>query len=120
MVSEWAAFNARIYSLEQDKEVPPTSKAESEKPTNWGKVARYAEELKELKFKVEQARLSPQHYGMLIDMPDLMGEPENYMTYEEYQAEQKRLIQEQAEAARDNVVSFLEHAAKGGATFEAL
>lgn len=118
MVTEWASFNASLYVQSRGKDIPPRSQSESEKPTNWEKVAEYADFLEKLHFEVEQARSSPQHFGVFIKMPDILGEPEDLVTFEEYKAQEWERKKARANQAKDNIFSIFAAAAERGASFQ--
>ena len=106
MVGQWAQTKAVYHALIQDKELPPASKAESEKKTNWAKVAEYRRWREEHDREFRQALASPKHFGVFLGMPSVLGEPPQEETRS---AEQTK--EEEAERARqlaeDSKVYFL-------------
>lgn len=122
MISQWAGARAVHYALTADKDLPPGSKEESERPTNWAKQGEYKQSLLELKHEFSQALASPKHFGKFLGMPTVLGEPpaETVKTIEDIkreQAERNRRVPEEARSFFLND-SVLARAAKKGGTFK--
>lgn len=91
MVQAWASVNAIHHALKADKEMPPGSKQEAEKETNWAEMARYKKWREEHDHDFRQALMSPRHFGAYIGMESVLGapDPESVRSFEEAQAEER-------------------------------
>jgi hypothetical protein len=119
VIGWWATSRAIDHALTASKDVPPRSKEEAEKKTNWAKVAQYVDWREEHDFEWSQALRSPQHFARLVGMTEVTGEPppETILTLEEHkrlQAERKRAA---AEEARPYLIDRMRRAAQSGGSF---
>lgn len=90
MLGQWASVRAIHHALVADKEMPPGSKQEAEKDTNWSKMAEYKKFREEHDHEFRQALMSPKHFGAWLGMESVLGAPpaETMKSLEEAKEEQ--------------------------------
>jgi hypothetical protein len=91
MVGQWAQARTLHHALTADKDLPPASKEESEKKTNWGKMAQARAFREQHDHEFRQALSSPKHFGVFLGMGGVLGEPppESIKTLDEVKAEER-------------------------------
>lgn len=118
MFAHWHAIGLiLVNSLRADKELPPTSKREAERPPNYSEAKKYKESMVKHRFEWGEALKSPLHIAHAFGYGAVAGPlPETMplFSYEEYKVH----ALEAAKASEQRMVSFFERAVEAGATFQ--
>lgn len=93
------------HGLMMNSDMPPTkAEHEGKNKVDWNRVERSRKQRQEHDERWSGALSDPKHFGKLMGMPGILGEPPEPEKPEDRKARYKRLSKE----AEDNVVNLLE------------